>query len=85
MSIEKYRKQIDDVDEQIVKLIADRIEIAKKIGDEKKKLAIPITDEKREIQVLKHVKDLAINNNVDPLEIERIYRLLISAAKKKEE
>ena len=37
MSLEEMRKKIDEVDDKIVRLIAERIRESQSIGDEKKK------------------------------------------------
>jgi prephenate dehydrogenase len=84
MSIEEYRKGIDRVDEQIVTLIAERIKLAEKIGKEKRRKGIHITDNARETQVLEHIKRLAEQEQLDPADAEVIYRLIIAATKSNE-
>ncbi len=81
MSIGEYRKKIDRVDEQIVKLIADRIKLAEKIGKEKRRQGKHITDNTRETQVLEHIKKLAAQEHLSPEDAEVIYRLIIAATK----
>jgi chorismate mutase len=56
MEIEDWRKQIDELDEQIVGLISKRAEAAKAIGRLKKAEAMPIYEPKREKDVFEHVK-----------------------------
>jgi prephenate dehydrogenase len=81
MSIKENRKEIDRIDGQIVRLLADRIKIAREIGREKKKLGKQITDNAREKQVLEHIKKLAAAENLSPEDAEIIYRLIIAATK----
>jgi chorismate mutase/prephenate dehydratase len=81
VSIEDIRKEIDRVDEQIVKMIAGRIKIAEKIGKEKRRQGKLITDNTREIRVLDHIKDLAKQEQLSPEDAESIYRLIIASAK----
>ena len=52
MSLEEMRKKIDEVDEKIVRLIAERIRQSQSIGDEKQKNSKPIEDADREKKVL---------------------------------
>ena len=52
MNIE-YRKQIDEIDEQLVKLFSERMEVSKKIGEYKKEKGLPVTDRAREKEKLK--------------------------------
>ena len=51
--LENWRKQIDDVDEKILNLLAKRISIVKKIGNYKKQNNLSALDEKRWDRVLK--------------------------------
>jgi chorismate mutase len=59
MEISDWRTQIDELDEQIVRLISKRAEAARAIGLLKRGSAMPIYEPKREQQVFAHVR--AIN------------------------
>lgn len=50
--LENWRKQIDNVDEKILNLLAERISIVKKIGNYKKQYNLSVLDEKRWNEVL---------------------------------
>jgi chorismate mutase len=52
MPIEELREKIDRVDSRIVALLEERVDLAKKIGEAKKKHGLPISDPKREQDVL---------------------------------
>ncbi|MFP4589394.1 MAG: chorismate mutase [Candidatus Acetothermia bacterium] len=81
--IEDKRKNINDLDEQILKLINNRVQIAIDIGREKKNRGKEITDQEREREVLNRVSRL----NPGPLPEEgarEIFRTIIEATKKKE-
>jgi chorismate mutase / prephenate dehydratase len=74
------RKQIDDVDKKLIRLISDRATLATKIADIKKSEENPSTyyRPEREAQILQRV----INENKGPLadqEIARLFRELMSA------
>ena len=56
MEIEDWRRQIDEIDEQIVELINKRAEAAKAIGRIKRDASLPIYEPKREKDVFEHVK-----------------------------
>ena len=76
MEIEDWRKQIDELDEQIVVLISRRAEAAKAIGLAKIKLALPVYEPKREEAVFAHVK--AINAGpLDNAELLHVYERLM--------
>ncbi|WP_324735665.1 chorismate mutase [Thermococcus sp. SY098] len=51
--LHELRKRIDEIDKQIIELLEERVRIAEEIGEIKKELNLPITDEKREEEVLK--------------------------------
>ncbi len=52
-SLDNWRKEIDKIDDQIIHLLAQRIEIVKKIGNYKIKNHIPPLDQKRWRTLLK--------------------------------
>ena len=56
MDITEWRKQIDDLDEQIVHLISQRAAAAKQIGSLKRETSIPVYEPQREQAVFDHVK-----------------------------
>ncbi|MBI4267738.1 MAG: prephenate dehydratase [Chloroflexi bacterium] len=81
MSLEDLRKQIDDVDARIVKLIAERMRISGRIGEEKKKHDRQIRDNERELRVLARIRSLAQEEKLDPEDIEGLYRQLITISR----
>jgi chorismate mutase len=84
MSLEELRKRIDDADVDIVRLIAVRTRIAGEIGEEKKRQGIGIEDLGREKIVFEHVRKIAGEENLNPDDIENIFRQIIAAAKNAE-
>ncbi len=58
MDIADWRKQIDDLDEQLVALISKRAQAARAIGELKRGEQIPIYEPKREQYVFEHVKQI---------------------------
>ncbi len=81
MSLDDLRKEIDKLDSRMVKLIAERVEIAKQIGIEKNKLEIQAEDKYREKLVFEKVKDNAKTQELNPEHIESIYRQIIDTCK----
>ena len=73
MDIAEWRKQIDEMDEQIVQLINKRAEAAKAIGELKGKSALPVYEPARETEVFEHVKRI----NPGPLSDEQIVDVYI--------
>lgn len=48
MDLSIYRKQIDEIDEQLVKLLADRFKVTQKVGEYKKLNNLRAVDPDRE-------------------------------------
>ena len=59
MDISDYRKEIDMIDNELVKLFERRLEVVTKVGEYKKENNLPILNESREVEV--------INKNVSKL------------------
>ncbi len=56
MDISDWRQKIDELDEQIVRLINQRAEAAQAIGELKRVADLPIYEPRREQDVLNHVR-----------------------------
>jgi chorismate mutase/prephenate dehydratase len=81
MSLEEMRKQIDEVDDKIVRLIAERTRQSQAIGREKQKSSKPVEDAAREKNVLAHISAIAREEKLDEKEIRNIYLQIIKSAK----
>ncbi len=81
MSLEELRRKIDEADDRIVRLIAERIRIAEAIGEEKKKQGKQIEDIAREQVVLENIRSIAQKENISQEDIERIYRHIMALSK----
>ncbi len=57
--IQKLRKKIDEKDEQILRLLGERLEICRSIGLLKKESDIPIIDITRENEIYQNVRGKA--------------------------
>jgi len=74
--LETYRKQIDEIDEQIIKLLASRLEIVKKVWEWKKENNMQPLQPSRWQQVLESRKQLAKKFWVNEELIEKIWDLI---------
>lgn len=59
MSLKPIRDEIDKVDDQLIKLYAQRMELSKRVAEYKHENGLPIFNEEREIQVLDSVEKKA--------------------------
>ncbi|MCL2476649.1 chorismate mutase [Candidatus Bathycorpusculum sp.] len=76
--IDEMRKKIDDIDEQIIKDLLERIEICRVIGELKKQQGKPIQDRSRETHVFSKVRAQAEKLGLDPAQIESIYHEIVN-------
>jgi len=76
MEISDWRRRIDEMDEQIVRLISQRAEAARAIGELKQQANLPLYEPQREKYVFEHIR----KSNPGPLsdlEIVEIYERII--------
>ena len=71
MTIDDYRKEINRLDGELLRIFNERASLALKIGEIKKELAIPVYDPERE----KRIFEAMTGDNPGPLEDEAIVRL----------
>ncbi len=77
--IKKFREKIDIIDKKIIRLLEKRFEIVKKIGVSKKKLKLPLTDKKREREILNKISKISTTYSN---QIKHIYTEIIKLSKK---
>lgn len=71
MDIEYWRKEIDEIDAQLLQLLNMRARLALKVGALKKAKHLPFCDPDRERYVLARLQD----NNTGPLDDRAVYKL----------
>lgn len=76
--LKKYRVEIDKIDEELVRLINQRCNMAIEIGKIKKAKNLPLVNRKREEEVIARVKSLTTTAPPDKIEI--IWKELIALA-----
>jgi len=76
--IEKLRKQVDEVDGQILKALSERSRICKAIGDVKKKQGLAVRDTSRENEVYQRIKEKSAKFALNPAQIEAVYREIVN-------
>jgi chorismate mutase len=76
--LETFRKQVDQVDEQILKALNERVKICITIGKIKKKKGMPVRDVARENDVYRRVKQKAVELHLDPMQVEAVYREIVN-------
>jgi chorismate mutase len=76
--IQKLRKRIDEIDEQILRLLGERAETCRSIGLLKKEQGMPITDPYRENEVYAKIRAKATDFSLDSNEAEAVYRQIVN-------
>lgn len=82
--MEEFRKRIDDIDDEIMRLISERVDIADEIGKKKMNLGLPVKNEKREATVISHYSEFAKRNGLNEELMMTICKALIALAIERE-
>jgi isochorismate pyruvate lyase len=77
LGMSDIRKEIDRIDESLVRLLAERQRWVEKAVIVKKRDGLPARDDARIRQVIDHVRVLARAHNVDPALIEAMWTEMV--------
>ena len=77
-NIQKLRKKIDEIDENILRMLGERSEICRSIGLLKKESGIPVTDPIRESEIYSSIRGKAPDFALDADQVEAIYRQIVN-------
>ena len=83
MDIERWRKEIDEIDEELLRLLNMRARLALKVGSLKRASGIPLRDSEREKYVLRRLQEV----NTGPLDqaaVVRLFRRIIRESRRAE-
>lgn len=81
MNLEELREEIEEIDRDIVELIARRTYVADTIADVKAERELPTTDESQEQRVMDRAGENAERFDVDSNLVKAVFRLLIELNK----
>ena len=85
MMLEKYRKQIDRIDSEILKLLSERLEISLKVGALKKDSGVKVIDLGREKKIFERLvvegSKLGLKENY----IKKVFEVIIRDSSKNQE
>lgn len=76
-TIIELRKEIDQIDEEVVKLLIKRMDVSKAIGKSKER----ITDKSREMTVIINALNTS-EEKLDPTFLRELYELIIAESKR---
>ena len=78
MSLDKVRAEISRGDAEIIRLIAQRQQLAEKVARIKIAKGMPIHDQSRTAKVLETVFEQAVELRIDPVAVQKIFEMLIA-------
>jgi chorismate mutase-like protein len=81
MDIEHWRKEIDEVDVELLRLLNVRARLALKVGALKKAAALPIVDPDRERLILERLQVLN-DGPLDGRAVDKLFRRIIRESKR---
>jgi chorismate mutase-like protein len=84
MTLDDLRKDIDRVDEVLVRLLNERARCVCEIGRLKKEVGMEIYQPDREKQVLQHVRAIASEGPLGPDAVARLFERIIDEARRLE-
>jgi chorismate mutase len=76
--IPKLRKKVDEIDDQILMALCERVKICKEIGSAKKKQSMAIRDSSRENEIYKRIREKSTQFGLDSIQIEAVYREIVN-------
>jgi monofunctional chorismate mutase len=76
--LQQLRKKVDKIDEQIIVALYERAQTCQAIGLIKKKKGLPVRDVTRENKVFRRVKGKAVEFDLNPLQVEAVYREIVN-------
>ena len=83
-TLDEMRRDIDRIDEVLVRLLNERARCACEIGRLKKAQNVEIYQPDREKQVLEHVRSVAADGPLEPEALVRLFERIIDEARRLE-
>jgi chorismate mutase-like protein len=80
-TLDDLRRDIDRIDEVLVRLLNERARVACEVGRLKKVEGIEVYQPDREKQVLEHVRGVAVEGPLGPEAISRLFERIIDEAR----
>ncbi|ATB27166.1 bifunctional chorismate mutase/prephenate dehydratase [Melittangium boletus] len=77
VDLQQLRVAIEQVDEELLDALRRRMDLAEDIARSKLATASPIRDQRREDLLLRRIRTAAMARNLDPHEVERLYRFIM--------
>lgn len=76
-TLSDLRKSLDNLDEAIVVLLAERFRLTDKVGWLKAKQGLSAQDKKREEEKFEKLSEIAKSHGLDPSFVKKLFRMII--------
>ncbi len=76
----KLRTLLDNIDNNILQLLEERMDIVRQVGDIKLEFNIPIEDIRREEKIIKKLKNIS-KNNLTKSQLKKIFQTIFNFSK----
>lgn len=83
--LDRLRRQIEAIDRQLVTLIAERVEMARRTGRAKRAAGAPLLDPQREAAVIRRASALAADAGLDTEDVREVFWHLIGLCRRAQE
>ena len=83
--LEFYRSQIDRLDDELLNLLAERMQIAQEIGRIKKKRSVAVLQSTRWLEIMQRAVDKAKKNNLSEKFVQQIFKAIHQESIEKQE
>nr|WP_174506043.1 chorismate mutase [Acinetobacter sp. Marseille-Q1620] len=77
-TLTELRQSIDNLDAALIFILAERFTRTDKVGHLKAKLHLSAVDHDRELEQFNRIKQLAEDADLDPIFVEKVFKLIIS-------
>lgn len=77
IDLQSLREELEGIDREILNLLKRRMKRVEDVAKVKLDAAVPFRDQQREERVLKRVRRIAVETDLDPHGVERIYRRIM--------
>ncbi|MBI5390785.1 chorismate mutase [Candidatus Woesearchaeota archaeon] len=85
MNIDKLRKQVDAIDEEMLQLLGKRCRIVERIGAIKQQQKLPVRDNACEASMAKKRTLRAAEAGMDQQFVEQLYELITTESRRRQE
>ncbi len=81
MNLEEHRKNIDEIDKQLIILIQKRFQIVKEIAFYKKENNLKIFNQNRELEIISKKQELGKQYNIDEEFIKNFFEVIFTESR----